>query len=545
MFHLKTNDLHTDHKFTLDKTPTVSIQSMHFVFPFCPMVVVPVSKQTWETEATLLSDFSAYLPVRVKSLSLFTQLPTLDDFFNVKFNLGNLIPRLRSSLLDRGIAEFIFRNATFVTEDNKTCFCCKSNLVHNSELGNIERFERTEIGTYYELPHFIMSEGNIEILINTHQDKYTFLSCGDSYNEPPNFQVLFMPFTKLTWALIFVTIFGWPFVLSLIENEFNLKNVPKDFDALFIGWALILEQSHLRAGNYKMRGSLYCYCGCLLVAIFILSNAYKGDNIRAIVKSFELVPLTHMSNLIQAGYKTYGVKTCMGLRIPGWLDIMEKSTGYDGCLNEFYYQTNFSTSEYTDKQLKLWKPMDYKYKDNYGFPQRQLDFLRKCQKTALLHWRSVLEPLEKQLLEMHEKAIVYLGQEFIFTQSSGWRLRRYGSIKVLKRMWTLVESGVHNELLKISYKPPVGAVYEPRRITIHGNIFVQFDFHSFGLLLALLVFFVEFHKRINLCFSPVRIVIGFLVGNFVIQARKAIMQAFKIYKRMTNNFIDSYRHYTS
>jgi len=94
-----------------------------------------------------------------------------------------------------------------------------------------------------------------EILLTTQNDEYTFLSCGDPSYDSPDFLALFMPFTKTTWALIFMTIFGWPIVLSLIENNLNLKKVLKDFDALFIGWAMILEQSHLRATNYKRKGS--------------------------------------------------------------------------------------------------------------------------------------------------------------------------------------------------------------------------------------------------------------------------------------------------
>jgi len=75
--------------------------------------------------------------------------------------------------------------------------------------------------------------------------------------------------------------------------------VLKDFDALFIGWAMILEQSHFRPENYKGRSPLYCYCGSVILAIFILLNAFRGDNIQVLAKSFELVPLTHMDQIIR------------------------------------------------------------------------------------------------------------------------------------------------------------------------------------------------------------------------------------------------------
>jgi len=66
-------------------------------------------------------------------------------------------------------------------------------------------------------------------------------------------------------------------------------------------------------------------------------------------------------------------------------------------------------------------------------------------------------------------------------------------------------------------------VYKARRIKIDGNIFVQFIIHSLGLLLASLVFIIEFHKRMNLCCNPVRIIFSFLIGNFLEQIQKALL----------------------
>jgi len=324
----------------------------------------------------------------------------------------------------------------------------------------------------WDQPEFTIGINVFEILLTTGKDDFTFLSCGETYNDPPKFLALFMPYTKATWALIFITIFGWPFVLSLIENDFKLKNVLKDFDALFIGWAMILEQSHLRATNYKGRGPLYCYCGCVLLAILILSNAYKGDNIQTLTKSFELVPLTQMSQLIQTGYMTYTRQFCY---------FGEPGDFKNNCKNDFDLGNQGRQNQYTDEQFKLWKPMGLQLTESYD--EVDVDFFGKCRnKKALLGWRSVLKSLQKQLRERKTIANVYLGQEFIYTRRNGWRLKRYGTVKVLKRMWAVVESGVYNELLNISYKPPPVPAFEPRPLTIHGNIVVQFVFHSVGLL---------------------------------------------------------------
>jgi len=128
--------------------------------------------------------------------------------------------------------------------------------------------------------------------------------------------------------------------------------VLKDFDALFIGWALTLEQSHLRETRYKMKGPLYCYCGCVLLAILILSNAYKGDNIRTLTKTFEIVPLTYIDQVIKSGYKTHSLEFCSE-SFPE-LNIDDNNVI---CVDDFHSDANDINNPYADQQYKLCKPM--------------------------------------------------------------------------------------------------------------------------------------------------------------------------------------------
>jgi len=335
---------------------------------------------------------------------------------------------------------------------------------------------------------------------------------------------LFMPFTKLVWALIFMTVFGCPTVLSLIENNFNLKNVLKDFDALFIGWAMILEQSHLRATNYKGRGPLYCYCSCVLLAILILSNAYKGDNIKTLTKSFEVVPLTHMDQVVKAGYTRYSTGSCQ----LSALNLLAESFGDNICLATLRDKKTERRSNLTDEKIELWTTKNFKVLGENQNEEMDQNSLEKCAKTAYLGWRSVLEPMQKKLLKKHVKEKVHLGHEFLYTRRSGWQLQRYGTVKVLKRMWTLVESGVYNELRNLSYKHPAGTRFKPQQVKIDGNIFVQFLYHSSGLLLALLFFIAECLTRIIVCLNSVRMIFCFLVRNFLIQTRKALLRGKKM-----------------
>jgi len=137
LFHLKTDNLEDLHAKNTNTRSSVSIHSMHFVFPFCQIrvgfIIIPISKKSWEVEETLFSDFSLTLPLRVNS--------RLWDFYNTKFTLRNLIPRSsarRRGLIDRGLAEFIFPNTTLIDKDTNTCFCCRVSLNYNSSLGGIE-----------------------------------------------------------------------------------------------------------------------------------------------------------------------------------------------------------------------------------------------------------------------------------------------------------------------------------------------------------------------------------------------------------------------
>jgi len=213
-FHLKTNNLAVTHDsaFLIDNRPSVSIRSMHFVFPFCPLdvgyIVIPISKQTWKTEGERLPDFSSFLPLIVQSYR-----STIWNFFYLKFTVRNLIEWPKSSLLDRGLDEFIFPNATFAKHTDKIFHCCELNPIYNSSLGRFEKLgenweDKDLMSIMYNFPILSTEEYVLEILLTTDKDYYTFLSCGESYNDAPDFLALFMPFSKTTWALIFITIFG-------------------------------------------------------------------------------------------------------------------------------------------------------------------------------------------------------------------------------------------------------------------------------------------------------------------------------------------------
>jgi len=92
--------------------------------------------------------------------------------------------------------------------------------------------------------------------------------------------------------------------------------------------------------------------------LFIFS--YKGENKQSLTKPFELVPLTHIDQVIQAGHKTYIRKLCT--------KILSGLFGYEACKGDFNSLANRSRNQYTEKQYKLWEPMDIEvtYTDPYN-----------------------------------------------------------------------------------------------------------------------------------------------------------------------------------
>jgi len=158
-------------------------------------IIIPISKNTWESEATLFSDFSSFLPLRVSShKDIYSKRHPeliLWDFYKTKFTLGNLISRSKSSLIDRSFAELIFPNATFISKYDRTCYCCKLSftLSYDSSIGAIEYFSTSDEirPNYLEVPQLKMNETDYSILLITSKDEYTFLSCGDPSYDPPLF----------------------------------------------------------------------------------------------------------------------------------------------------------------------------------------------------------------------------------------------------------------------------------------------------------------------------------------------------------------------
>jgi len=97
---------------------------------------------------------------------------------------------------------------------------------------------------------------------------------------------------------------------------------------------------------------------------------------------------------------------------------------------------------------------------------------------------------------------------------------------------------VYKKLLNISYRPPIAQAREPRKLAIHGNIFVQFVFLSWGLLLAFIIVIAEFNNTFICCFCFVRDSVSFLIRNCLQQSQKAFLIGLKYILNMKGQLLN-------
>jgi len=483
-FHLKVEDLGTTRVTTVSNT-VVSITSMHFLFPYCKAqggdVVVPISPESWFADAKALSDFALYLPIVVDLM----ENDNL-DFFHVPFSLLSLLKNSdgNSTLLERGILEFIFPNATFETTGTSklTEKCSRLYPRQTQSSGDVEHFSKIAPLSYFNTIQFPLVRFNppdTALILHLRWDPYTFITCGLPRHENVNFGALFTPYETLTWGLILGTALLWPLLLSFIENNFDLKAVLKDLDALFIGWAIMLEQSHLRACNYTGRQSLYVYCTATMIAFLVLCNAYRGDNIQTLTKSFEVLPITNMEELLASNYTMYTKTT------------YEEFLGQSWPGNELIVESLYLKYQISDQKLDKWNSSfrAHRFGENIldgSIDLTWYDIISACNNTAMSGWKSELITYEKRLIKSHNSDHIFIGDEHLYKRYTGIEIINYGLAKYHRNFYALVESGVYTLLVNFSNKPPPPLKSVPKAIEITGNIAIQFCVLAIGVGTALI-----------------------------------------------------------
>jgi len=94
----------------------------------------------------------------------------------------------------------------------------------------------------------------------------------------------------------------------------------------------------------------------------------------------------------------------------------------------------------------------------------------------LTGYRSALILLKRQLENISDgNKEIFVGKESVLKMHHGLKIVGYGNSEVLKRTWTIFESGTLNWLINISEKEEPQRKFKPKAIKLKGNILIQFS----------------------------------------------------------------------
>jgi len=492
IFHFKAENLRNE-TFPQDTIAPQEVQvlSMHFLYPYTKLIQIsiPLNESVWKDEVDYWTVFRGPLFVQVDKTF------NSEKFFDVPFTLRNALAHSRL-VKDRGLAECVFPNVTFlpyslstVREYNNQAKEFFSSGIFNSEC--IDSFVDHPLVEQMTYPDFQINS-TYDITVRTASDIFTFLSCGRNIREKPNFDGLISVFDKSTWILIILFVIIWPVILSCIERPEDLGVFLNYCDAVLVGWSMLVEQSHMRASNYKRRTSLYYFCGFSVLVLIVVSNAYKGDNFKSLTKSFQIVPFEYVKQLVESGYEIYSkyiyvdgfIWRGMRFRVLEFEDVAES------LIYGLVYQQSLEHFEFLNSSIKAYPLEENIY--NESIPLDVGAVLDHCNNTAFVGWKRNMFHLFRQLENKHGSSKVFLGKEIIFEREYGWSLRRYKDPQIFKRIKLLAESGIGQELISLEndyYDPYSRKDFKP--LSLNGNIVVQFSIYGCGILLSISVAVLE------------------------------------------------------
>jgi len=126
-------------------------------------------------------------------------------------------------------------------------------------------------------------------------------SCGSSKRTRIDLSTLVAPSDLTAWILVFICIVFFPVVHSFLSRpSLKSRDIVSNIDKTFTGIRFILEQPN---GENSFKSGLFFYFICTLLATLVLTNSYRGDNIKTLTQSFKVAPIATLDQLVSVGYK--------------------------------------------------------------------------------------------------------------------------------------------------------------------------------------------------------------------------------------------------
>jgi len=318
IFFLQTANI-TNHSSSLIP-PTTRIKSMYFNYPYCypraGLVCIQVSKETWQEESDTLSHYDGSVPIAAR-----TEYRDPDQRANIIKNFKRVLLQIlkypwgKASEIE--LTSILFKNNSVIYSDShaRLLICDKGSSTLQNHRKRMTHFPPLDTGTLYTI---IIYKTEVEPMLVSETDQFSFLSCGNTVQGKLDFFALFSAFDSTASLLIVASLIIWSTFFSLVENNFDIRKVISDIDGLILGLVTILEQGHRRVVNSKGKSALLFLGASSLLVNIVLSNAFKGNNIEMALAKLKPIPYTHFDQLLNNTFKIYSQ-----IKLKQWGDEFE------------------------------------------------------------------------------------------------------------------------------------------------------------------------------------------------------------------------------
>lgn len=300
-------------------------------------------------------------------------------------------------------------------------------------------------------------------LLGIDEETIQFLTCGGISIGSLSLDGYISAFDKWTWiTFIFLNILTASFFVA-IRSLFCaiLKNKGSISSEMVFPFIVFLDQDSKTAGNKRGQNYMYFVSAAWLLALIVLSNAYKGENITELTAPIAPIKPQLFNDILNKNFTIYCRSTGIFLN-----SIMDTLKGLFGIADPVYsgniLQTllNYATANKVVKKLR--NILDYTrnltrhemHQENDIGINMYISKLESCENVAFVSWSGDIRNAEiqlkkrlkvsKQMNENQVNRIVSVGKEKLFSTRKGWNLFQASMpIKsILFRFSAMYESGI-------------------------------------------------------------------------------------------------------
>lgn len=139
-----------------------------------------------------------------------------------------------------------------------------------------------------------------------------FISCGDTFIDQRSYYVFLPSYDVYVWILIVFILFifvpiAWMIIFNVDTKQNNTTESPKLGNIIMSIFKALIEQSTPFKTQMLLRNNILKknVISCLLLAVLVLSNAYKNDNIKNLISPMRFRPFDSFQQIMRNKYTVF------------------------------------------------------------------------------------------------------------------------------------------------------------------------------------------------------------------------------------------------